>query len=40
MRADARLERGDLVGYAVWKRVLKAVRELDQTAPEPEAAAH
>ncbi len=28
MRADAMLERGDLDGYAVWKRILRAVREL------------
>ena len=28
VRADAMLEKGDLDGYAVWKRVLKAVEEL------------
>ncbi len=28
MRADAMLEKGDLDGYAVRKRVLKAVEEL------------
>ncbi len=28
MRGDAMLERGDLDGYAVWKRILKAVEEL------------
>ncbi len=28
MRADAMLEKGDLDGYGVWKRVLKAVEEL------------
>ncbi len=28
MRADAMLEAGDLDGYAVWKRVLKAVGAL------------
>ena len=28
MRADAMLESGDLDGYAVWKRVIKAVGEL------------
>jgi len=28
MRADAMLEKGDLNGYAVWKRVLRAVEEL------------
>ena len=40
MRVDAMLERGYIVGFAVWKQVLKAIRELDQTAPEPEATAH
>ena len=28
MRADTMLEKGDLDGYAVWKRILKAVEEL------------
>ncbi len=28
MRADAMLEKGDLEGYAVWKRILRAVGEL------------
>ncbi len=28
MRADAMLEAGDLDGYAVWKRILRAVKEL------------
>ncbi len=28
MRTDAMLESGDLDGYAVWRRVLKAVEEL------------
>ncbi len=28
MRADAMLETGDLDGYAVWKRILRAVEEL------------
>ncbi len=28
MRADAMLEKGDLDGYAVWKRIVKAVGEL------------
>ena len=34
MRADAMLEKGDLDGYAVWKRVLKAVGELLRDAPK------
>ncbi len=28
MQADAMLEKGDLDGYAVWKRILRAVEEL------------
>ena len=31
MRADAMLERADLDGYAVWKRILRAVEELQWT---------
>ncbi len=29
MRADELLEAGDLGGYAAWKRILRAVEELD-----------
>ncbi len=29
MRADGLLDKGDLDGYAVWKRILRAVEELD-----------
>ena len=35
MRADAMLERPDLDGYAVWRRILRAVEELQMTKPEP-----
>ena len=28
MRADALLDKGDLDGYAVWRRIVKAVEEL------------
>ena len=34
MRADAMLEKDDLDGYVVWKRVLKAVGELLRNAPK------
>ncbi len=34
MRADAMLEAGDLEGLAVWKRVLRAVEELQGTEPK------
>ena len=40
MRADAMLERGDLDGYAVWKRILRAVNELQGTAPKPGEVVH
>ncbi len=30
MRADAMLDRGDLGGYVVWKRILRAVGELQR----------
>ena len=33
MRADAMLEKGDLDGYAVWKRILRAVGELQRMGP-------
>ena len=34
MRADALLEAGDLDGAAVFKRVLRAVEELQRVGPE------
>ncbi len=40
MRADAMLEAGDLDGYAVWKRILRAVEELQGTEPVPGVAGH
>ncbi len=40
MRADAMLEAGDLGGYAVWKRILRAVEELQGTAPKSGEAVH
>ena len=40
MRADELLEAGDLDGYAVWKRVVKAVEELLNTEPEQGTAVH
>ncbi len=33
MRADAMLDKGDLDGYAVWKRILAAVKELLRKQP-------
>ena len=35
MRADTMLEKGDLDGYTAWKRILRAVEELQRAEPEP-----
>ena len=35
MRADAMLESGDLDGYAVWRRIGKAVEEIQRTERKP-----
>ncbi len=40
MRADAMLEAGDLDGLATWKRVLRAVEELQGTVPKSGEAVH
>ncbi len=40
MRAVAMLNKGDLDGYAVWRRILRAVGELQGVAPEPGARVH
>lgn len=40
MRADAMLVKGDLDGYAVWKRIVEAVKELLATAPSPGTEVH
>ncbi len=40
MRADAMLEAGDLDGYAAWKRILRAVEELQRAEPMPGEAVH
>jgi hypothetical protein len=39
-RADTMLEAGDLDGYAVWKRILRAVEELQGMEPMPGAPVH
>ncbi len=33
MKADAMLDKGDLDGYAAWKRILRAVEELQRAEP-------
>ena len=40
MRADAMLDKGDMDGYAVWKRVLRAAEELQGSEPKPGEAVH
>ncbi len=40
MRADAMLDKGDLDGYAAWKRILRAVEELQGTEPKSGDAVH
>ncbi len=40
MRADAMLDKGDLDGLAAWKRILRAVEELQGTAPKPGEVVH
>ena len=40
MRADAMLEAGDSDGCAVWKRILRAVEELQGMEPGPGAQVH
>ncbi len=40
MRADAMLASGDLDGHAVWKRILRAVEELQRADPTPGARVH
>ena len=33
-RSDACLEKGDLDGAAVWRRVIKAIDEIENTEPD------
>jgi hypothetical protein len=40
MRADELLEAGDLNGAETWKRILRAVEELQGTEPKPGEAVH
>ncbi len=40
MPADAMLDKGDLDGCAVWRRILKAVEELQSTVPKPGGKVH
>ena len=40
MRADAMLERADLDGYAVWRRIQRPVGELQRAEPKSSEAVH
>jgi hypothetical protein len=40
MKADAMLDKGDLEGCAVWKRILWAVEELQRAGPGPGVRVH
>ncbi len=40
MRAVAMLDKGDLDGCAVWKRILRAVGELQRVEPRPGGKVH
>lgn len=35
VQADAMLERGDLDGSAVWRRVVAVIKELQRSEPKP-----
>ena len=39
-RASAMLDKGDLDAYATWKRILRAVEELQRKAPKSGEAVH
>ncbi len=39
-RASAMLDKGDLDSYAIWRRILRAVEELQRTAPKSGEAVH
>ncbi len=40
MRADVMLEKGDMDGFSVWKRILWAVEELQRAEPGPGGKVH
>ncbi len=40
MRADAMLEAGDLGGLAVWRRIVRAVEEIQRTEWRPKEVVH
>ena len=40
MNTDAMLDKGDLDGFSVWRRILRAVEELQRAEPGPGAWVH
>ncbi len=40
MRANAMLDKGDLDGFSVWKRIVKAVEELQRVEPAANRRVH
>ncbi len=40
MRADAMLDKGDFDGAAVWRRIVKAIKELLSTKPGDGVSVH
>ena len=40
MRADAMLDRADLDGYAVWRRILQALEDSQRAGPGADIAVH
>ena len=39
-RASAMLDKGDLGAYAIWKRILRAIKELRAKEPRPGESVH
>ncbi len=35
MKSDAMLEKGDVDGYAVWKRIVDAIKDMQRETPRP-----
>ena len=40
MRADAMLDKGDLEGFSVWRRIMRAMEELQRVEPGPGGKVH
>ena len=40
MRADAMLEKGEILGATAWRRIVKAIEELQRQEPAPGETAH